>query len=476
MADFTGTPLTGPAPLSVTFSDASTGPVTSWTWDFGDGSTSTQRNPVHVFNTPGSYTVMLDVGAASGIDSRTRLDYVVVTQPPPIRTFTPVADARVSESSPTKNYGNETSLRIRAQSGGNYQSFLRFDLASLSGSVLSAKLRLFCTDASTSGGNIYVVSSSWTETGVNWNNRPLFPPSALRTLGSVAANTWVELDVTSAVTAPGLLSFGIGGVVSNQVQYSSRQGTNPAQLVIETGTATAPVAAFSGTPLVGGAPLLVAFTDQSAGATSFLWDFGDGGTSTERNPQHLYTAEGSYTVSLLATNPVGSDSEVRTGYVNVTAAPAVRVFLPVADARANEGSPSSVAGSDPSLRVRQAAGGSYHTYLRFDLSSLSGSPVSAKLRLYSTDGSDVAGRVFPTTSTWVEATLNWSNKPAPSGPLIVAVGAVATDAWAEFDLTSAVSGPGVLSFVVQSSSSNSCYYSSREGAHPPELVVTTASP
>jgi hypothetical protein len=54
---------------------------------------------------------------------------------------------------------------------------------------------------------------------------------------------------------------------------------------------------------------------------------------------------------------------------------------------------------------------------------------------------------------------------------------VANDAWAEFDVTSAVSsGQASLNFVLQSSSSNSCYYSSREGAQPPELVVTTAGP
>jgi PKD repeat protein len=473
VAAFGGTPLSGPASLQVSFTDTSTGSPTSWSWDFGDGASSSAQNPVHQYDTPGTYTVILDVSNSAGLDSLTRLDYVTVTAPPPVRSFAPVADARVAEGSPTRNFGGETTLRVRTQAGGSGQSFLRFDLTSLSGSLLSAKLRLFCTDAGTSGGHVYPVSSAWTETGVNWSNKPTLPPTSLASLGAVAVGTWYELDVTSAVTGPGIVSFALAGGTTNTVLYSSREGTNPPQLVVETGTPSPPVAAFTATPVAGGAPLLVTFTDQSAGATSWLWDFGDGTGSSVRNPQHLYTVLGTYTVTLVASNATGSDGEVRTDLVTVTEAPPVRIFLPVADARANEASANSTAGSDPVLRVRQAAGGSYHTYLRFDLSTLTGGVASARLRLFSTDGSDVAGIVYPTSGGWTEAGLNWSNKPPPNGALITSTGTVATGEWAEFDLTAAITGAGVVNLVIQSSSSNSCYYSSREGANPPELVVTT---
>jgi hypothetical protein len=102
--------------------------------------------------------------------------------------------------------------------------------------------------------------------------------------------------------------------------------------------------------------------------------------------------------------------------------------------------------------------------------------VSAKLRLFSTDGSDVAGLVFPTTGAWGETTLTWNNKPGPSGPMITSKGTVAVGTWAEFDLTSVVGTPGILNLVLQSTSTNNCTYSSREGANPPELVVTTGTP
>ncbi len=86
--------------------------------------------------------------------------------------------------------------------------------------------------------------------------------------------------------------------------------------------ATAPTAAFTGVPLAIGINNIVGFTDASTNTpTSWLWDFGDGGTATTQNPWHLYTVAGSYTVTLTASNLGGSDAEVKTGYVTVTASP-----------------------------------------------------------------------------------------------------------------------------------------------------------
>jgi PKD repeat protein len=73
---------------------------------------------------------------------------------------------------------------------------------------------------------------------------------------------------------------------------------------------------FSGTPLTGGYPLTVTFTDTSTGATSWLWNFGDGSTSTLQNPTHTYMTEGLYTVSLTING--GVDVETKTNYITVT--------------------------------------------------------------------------------------------------------------------------------------------------------------
>jgi PKD repeat protein len=81
-ADFAGSPTSGTAPLAVSFTDLSTGSPTSWSWNFGDGGTSTLQSPTHTYSTPGGYTVSLTVGNASGSDTKSLAGYIGVTPPP----------------------------------------------------------------------------------------------------------------------------------------------------------------------------------------------------------------------------------------------------------------------------------------------------------------------------------------------------------------------------------------------------------
>jgi len=82
IADFTATPLTGTAPLTVQFTDTSANTPTSWSWDFGDGNStnSTQQNPVHQYSSAGTYTVSLTAANAAGSDGETKPGYVTVTE------------------------------------------------------------------------------------------------------------------------------------------------------------------------------------------------------------------------------------------------------------------------------------------------------------------------------------------------------------------------------------------------------------
>jgi PKD repeat protein/murein DD-endopeptidase MepM/ murein hydrolase activator NlpD len=86
-AGFHATPLTGMVPLTVVFTDASTGAVTSWRWNFGDGNTSTERSPTHTYANSGVYTVVLKVDGPLGSDEYTRTEYVTATTPPLISAF-----------------------------------------------------------------------------------------------------------------------------------------------------------------------------------------------------------------------------------------------------------------------------------------------------------------------------------------------------------------------------------------------------
>ncbi len=81
-----------------------------------------------------------------------------------------------------------------------------------------------------------------------------------------------------------------------------------------------PVADFTASDISGAVPMFVRFTDASTDKPfSWIWDFGDGNTSGVQNPGHLYMNEGTYTVTLNATNARGSDSEVKTGFITVNA-------------------------------------------------------------------------------------------------------------------------------------------------------------
>ena len=127
----------------------------------------------------------------------------------------------------------------------------------------------------------------------------------------MAANTWVELDVTSAVGGGGLVSFLLTSTSSNSALYTSRETATKPELVVETGALLPPVAEFSASPTSGQAPLTVTFTDQSTGGpTSWSWTFGDGGTSGASNPVHVYTTPGLYTVTLVASNSARSDNRL----------------------------------------------------------------------------------------------------------------------------------------------------------------------
>jgi uncharacterized protein (TIGR02145 family) len=80
------------------------------------------------------------------------------------------------------------------------------------------------------------------------------------------------------------------------------------------------IAEFYGTPTSGYLPLSVQFTDRSAGdINSWSWDFGDGGTSSEEDPLYTYNEQGVYSVTLTVSNNIGSDSEIKTNYISVSA-------------------------------------------------------------------------------------------------------------------------------------------------------------
>lgn len=243
-ASFTASPTSGVAPLTTTFTDTSTGSPTSWSWVFGDGTSSTEQNPQHVYQAAGSYTVTLTVANAGGSNTVQQVGAVTVDAPPPppppppqptSLTVVPSADAYVSSGSPTTNAGASSYLKVQAGSTA-FRSYLQFDVGTLAGPVASAKLRLYATASSaTGGGAVYRAAGGWGERTVTWSNAPAPTGSALGTVGATSTGTWYEVDVTAAVTGAGSYTFVLSDGGSAAAWFNSREGANPPQLVVTSG-------------------------------------------------------------------------------------------------------------------------------------------------------------------------------------------------------------------------------------------------
>jgi PKD repeat protein len=231
-ADFTASPTSGVAPLTVQFTDMSSGGPTAWAWDFGDGGTSNEANPAHNYTTAGTYDVSLTVSNGAGTDTESRAGYVTIA---PATAVAPTADTYVSQSSPTKNYGRATSLRVRTNNSSSYRSYFTFTVSGLSQPPQSARLRLQVTDGSSDGGRLHrVPDSTWGETSLTWNNAPPFNPTPVASAGAVATGSTIELDVTSVVTGNGTYSFALVSQSIDTTIYSSREGSQRPTLILTT--------------------------------------------------------------------------------------------------------------------------------------------------------------------------------------------------------------------------------------------------
>lgn len=252
VADFAATPDAGQAPLEVAFADLSSNAATSWLWDFGDGASSTQRHPIHVYASGGSYDVTLVASNSLGSDASTRSAAVQLLPALPSATFLPIADSRVSAEQPLRNFGSSVSLRARLASLDTQHSYLRFAVGGLGGQgIVGATLRVFVTDPSVDGGQVTAAPGGWEEATLTWENAPGVGSLVLDSVGTAFPGTWIEFDVSELVTGEGVYDFGLSNGSGNAAIYSSREGASPPELVVFTAPAV-PVLTFPGTALLAG--------------------------------------------------------------------------------------------------------------------------------------------------------------------------------------------------------------------------------
>ena len=156
---------------------------------------------------------------------------------PPTVTLGPSDDATVRPGSrASQNFGSAHDLLVDASSEKNF--LLRFDVTGVGGSsVVSAVLRLYVIDSSSSGGDfVRTTDTTWSEDTVTWNTAPAADAGLVGSLGSVSSGGWVELDVTSLVSGDGPVSLRVSSTDSNGADYSSKEHSNglAPELVITT--------------------------------------------------------------------------------------------------------------------------------------------------------------------------------------------------------------------------------------------------
>jgi acid phosphatase type 7 len=138
-------------------------------------------------------------------------------------SLTPTADGYVDSTAANSNFAGSTQLRI--DGSPVVRTYLRFDLRGLSGSVTSAHLELFAESPSGIG---YMVSrtdgTSWSESSLTWNSKPDVG-SAIGNSEAFSANTWTQVDVTSAVTAGGFVDFAVDSRNTTAIKFASDDST-----------------------------------------------------------------------------------------------------------------------------------------------------------------------------------------------------------------------------------------------------------
>ena len=180
---------------------------------------------------------------------------------------------------------------------------------------LEKRLNFFLTTANPVAANFIAFPTS--------GNAPLAVQFTDTSIGSPTSWYWNFGDGSYDTSQNPYYIYSGAGSYSVELTATNSEGSDTltrTNYITVTSSEVAPVADFVGTPTSGTAPLIITFTDTSTGSpTSWNWSFGDGNFSEVKDPVYTYVSAGSYTVSLLATNAVGSDTKTVTNYITVNA-------------------------------------------------------------------------------------------------------------------------------------------------------------
>ncbi len=301
-ADFTISPQGGCAPVTIQFQDQSTegtSEIVKYTWSFGDGETSNEQNPSHTYDQPGDYYVIFEIEDANDLSDKEDVD-ISVSEPPDVSfSGTPrsaidtplVVNFSANVSSPSGNtisdylwiFGDGDSSFVQDPIH-KYTAFGSYDvtLIATDDAGCSSKLtkpsyiNINELKAIIEGPDTVCIGEEFTMSNASTGATTCFWTSPIHGIVSGCEDVSFT-DTTSGWHQLTLQIFGSGSTHDTTISYYVED----------------PYANFSmDTSKTCSYPITVNFTDQSISTVKeWEWDFGDGGTSSEKNPTHTYTGE-----------------------------------------------------------------------------------------------------------------------------------------------------------------------------------------
>ncbi|HEX8514580.1 MAG TPA: PKD domain-containing protein [Bacteroidia bacterium] len=382
----TNTPaVCGDSSGTVTFINNSRG-ETSYLWDFGDGTTSTVESPSHTYTSFGTFTVKLIVSNGVSTDSLIRTNYITIKPrlSIPVVTFNNGILTTTSVAPTYQWYRNNvvisgaTSSSFTPTLDGTYKLVITNTngcaSTSLNYSHFPVHPNFTCSPTTICGSSTYTMfnntSTNATSYTIYWGDggthtyggsgAPIhtYNTPGVYTVKLKACNANGQCDSlvrSNYITINAPLSTPVITLSGNQLSTNTVASayqwyrnnviisgatsasytatlTGTYKVVVSNGNCTATSANFSYFPVQVGftAPVTsgcssgtLSFTNSSTNATSYFWDFGDGGTSILTSPSHSYTSAGTYSVKLRACNSLGCDSLIKPSYITINQSPTV---------------------------------------------------------------------------------------------------------------------------------------------------------
>jgi len=292
----------------------------TYTWDFGDGTTASEKNPTHTYASIGVYNVTLRVSDTFGSSNYTlrnvsitdtlKADFTATNNlgSAPLNVkFTDTSVGSGSTSTYLWNFGDGTTSAERNPTH-TYRNVGQYTVALTVTNPCGATNSVL-KEGYVSVGTTPVVDFVGTPTD---GKAPLTVQFTDRSLGNNLTYLWNFGDGKTSTEKNPSHVYTEAGTYTVRLTVNSTYGTNTAVKDKYINVGNVPRADFQADVLSGIAPHPVRFTDLSTGnPTTWLWDFGDGGSSTAKNPTHTYQDSGYYNVTLKVTNAYGESTLLR---------------------------------------------------------------------------------------------------------------------------------------------------------------------